>query len=36
MTEERRYLRPGWFTNRAVSPALMRLGVVPTLAGQDG
>jgi deazaflavin-dependent oxidoreductase (nitroreductase family) len=32
MTEERRYLRPGWFTNRVVNPALMRLGVVPTLA----
>jgi deazaflavin-dependent oxidoreductase (nitroreductase family) len=29
---ERRYLRPGWLTNRIVNPILMRLGAVPTLA----
>jgi deazaflavin-dependent oxidoreductase (nitroreductase family) len=29
---ERRYLRPGWFSNRIVNPLLMRLGAVPTLA----
>jgi len=32
MTQERRYLKPGWFTNRVVNPLLMRFGVVPTLA----
>jgi hypothetical protein len=29
---ERRYLRPGWLTNRIVNPILMRPGAVPTLA----
>jgi deazaflavin-dependent oxidoreductase (nitroreductase family) len=32
MTHERRYLRPGWITNRVVNPLLMRFGIVPTLA----
>lgn len=32
MSEDRRYLRPGWLVSRVVNPVLMRLGLIPTLA----
>lgn len=32
MSQDRRYLRPGWLVSRVVNPVLMRLGVIPTLA----
>jgi deazaflavin-dependent oxidoreductase (nitroreductase family) len=32
MSQEPRYLKPGWLVSRVINPLLMRLGVVPTLA----
>jgi deazaflavin-dependent oxidoreductase (nitroreductase family) len=32
LSQEPRYLKPGWLVSRVVNPLLMRLGVVPALA----